>query len=70
MPSHVAVALFDTLLTELAAAACTALKPSEVRLAAADACRILSNNRISQQVNMLDDKVRCVFTGQTTNSAS
>jgi hypothetical protein len=39
MLSHVAVALFDTLLTELAAAACTALKPSEVLVAAAEACK-------------------------------
>jgi hypothetical protein len=38
MPSHVAVALFDTLLTELEAAACTALKLSDVLVAAAEAC--------------------------------
>jgi hypothetical protein len=39
MPSHVAVALFDTLLTELEAAACTALKLSDVLVAAAEACK-------------------------------
>jgi hypothetical protein len=39
MLSHVAVALFDTLLTELEAAVCTALKLSDVLVAAAEACR-------------------------------
>jgi hypothetical protein len=40
MLSHVAVALFETLLTELEAAVCTDLKPSDVLVAAADACTI------------------------------